>query len=31
MKTLRKVLGIDFSLDLNCITDVNFTKKNQGS
>jgi hypothetical protein len=21
-----KVLGIDFSLDLNCITDVNFTK-----
>jgi hypothetical protein len=22
-----KVLGIDFSLDLNCITDVNFTKK----
>jgi hypothetical protein len=26
MKTF-KVLGIDFSLDLNCITDVNFTKK----
>ena len=25
MKT--KVLGIDFSLDLNCITDINFTKK----
>jgi hypothetical protein len=24
-----KVLGIDFSLDLNCITDVNFTKKNK--
>ena len=22
-----KVLGIDFSLDLNCITDINFTKK----
>jgi hypothetical protein len=22
-----KVLGIDFSLDLNCITDKNFTKK----
>jgi hypothetical protein len=20
-------LGIDFSLDLNCITDINFTKK----
>ena len=26
MKTF-KVLGIDFSLDLNCITDINFTKK----
>jgi hypothetical protein len=26
-----KVLGIDFSLDLNCITDVNFPKKNQGA
>jgi hypothetical protein len=22
-----RVLGIDFSLDLNCITDINFTKK----
>jgi two-component SAPR family response regulator len=22
-----KVLGIYFSLDLNCITDINFTKK----
>jgi hypothetical protein len=22
-----KILGIDFSLDLNCITDINFTKK----
>jgi hypothetical protein len=22
-----KVLGIDFSLDLNCITDINFTQK----
>ena len=22
-----KVLEIDFSLDLNCITDINFTKK----
>ena len=26
MKTF-KVLGIDFSLDLNCITDINFTQK----
>jgi hypothetical protein len=25
-----KVLGIDFSLDLNCIADINFTQKIKG-